>query len=169
GRARVLVPPTASLASVWVPDADLRAPRALPVLVIAGRDEKHLAAAIASVVDDLADSEISVPQRPPSGINPFEDRTVALLNRGVPSFAVDTEGTLHTALMRSCTGWPSGTWIDDPGRTAPHGYNFQLQHWTPVFDYALVCGDGDWRQAEIPTRSAQFSHPLLAVRPNRQG
>ncbi len=39
-------------------------------------------------------------------MEPFEDRTVALLNRGVPSFAVDSEGTLHTALMRSCTGWP---------------------------------------------------------------
>jgi alpha-mannosidase len=70
--------------------------------------------------------------------------------------------------MRSCTGWPSGTWIDDPRRTAPDGSNFQLQHWTHVFDYALVCADGDWRHAEIPTRSAQFSHPLLAVRPNQR-
>ncbi len=61
--------------------------------------------------------------------------------------------------MRSCTGWPSGTWIDEPRRTAPDGSNFQLQHWTHVFDYALVCGDGDWRQAQIPARSAQFSTP----------
>ena len=29
---------------------------------------------------------------------PFEARTVALLNRGVPSFAVETDGTLHTSL-----------------------------------------------------------------------
>jgi alpha-mannosidase len=98
----------------------------------------------------------------------FEARTVALLNRGVPSFAVDTDGTLHTALMRSCTGWPSGIWTDDPSRTAPDGSNFQLQHWTHVFDYALACGDGDWREAEIPTRSAQFSHPLLAVVPDHR-
>ena len=96
-------------------------------------------------------------------MGPFEARTVALLNRGVPSFAVDAEGTLHTALMRSCTGWPSGIWIDDPRRTAPDGSNFQLQHWTHAFDYALACGEGDWRRAAIPTRSAQFSHPLLAV------
>ena len=100
-------------------------------------------------------------------MDPFEDRTVALLNRGVPSFAVDADGTLHTALMRSCTGWPSGIWIDEPRRTAPDGSNFQLQHWTHVFDYALVCGDGDWRRAEIPARSAQFSHPLLAVAAGR--
>ncbi|HEX4250242.1 MAG TPA: NEW3 domain-containing protein, partial [Pseudonocardia sp.] len=139
---------------------------------IDGGDEETLAAAIASLVEDLTDSEaaeILVTQEPPSGADGFEARTVALLNRGVPSFAVDTAGTLHTALMRSCTGWPSGTWIGDPRRTAPDGSNFQLQHWTHVFDYALICGDGDWRHAEIPTRSAQFSHPLLAVRQNQAG
>jgi alpha-mannosidase len=81
----------------------------------------------------------------------------------VPSFAVETDGTLHTALMRSCTGWPSGVWIDEPRRTAPDGSNFQLQHWTHVFDYALVCGPGDWRHADVPDRGAEFSHPLHAV------
>jgi alpha-mannosidase len=82
----------------------------------------------------------------------------------VPGFAVDTEGTLHTSLMRSCTGWPSGVWMDpQPRRTAPDGSNFQLQHWTHTFDYALTSGDGDWRSASVPARSAEFSHPLLAV------
>lgn len=163
GHARVWVPAATPLAAAWVPGADLRAPAALPVLVVAGRDEEGLAAAIASLVEDLGDAEIVVTQRAGAGSADFEDRTVALLNRGVPSFAVDTEGTLHAALMRSCTGWPSGTWMDEPHRTAPDGSNFQLQHWTHVFDYALVCGDGDWRRAEIPARSAQFGHPLLAV------
>ncbi len=147
--------------------------RALPVLVIDGSDEKNLDAAIASVTDDLADAQIVVTQHAPAGMEPFDARTVALLNRGVPSFAVETDGTLHTALMRSCTGWPSGVWIDEPRRTTPDGSNFQLQHWTHVFDYALVSGDGDWRHAQIPGRSAQFSHPLLAVIPQapagRQG
>ncbi len=166
GRARVWVPAEGPLAAAWVPDADLRAPRALPVLVIDGRDGHGLAAAIASVVEDLADAEIVVDQRAPSGMGRFESRTVALLNRGVPSFAVDTDGTLHTALMRSCTGWPSGTWIDDPRRTAPDGSSFQLQHWSHAFDYALAVGDGDWREAEIPARAAQFAHPLLAVAPD---
>jgi alpha-mannosidase len=170
GRARVWVPAAKPLGAVWLPGADLRAVRALPVLVIDGRDEKSLAAAIASVADDLGDAEILVTQRADAEMEPFEARTVALLNRGVPSFAVDTEGTLHTALLRSCTGWPSGVWIDEPRRTAPDGSNFQLQHWTHDFDYALVGGEGDWRQADIPTRSAQFSHPLLAVSaPRRAG
>ena len=74
-------------------------------------------AAVASVVDDLADAEIAVDQQAPSELGEFEQRTVALLNRGVPGFAVDTDGTLHTSLMRSCTGWPSGVWIDP---AAPH-------------------------------------------------
>jgi alpha-mannosidase len=93
----------------------------------------------------------------------FESRTVAVLNRGVPGFAVDPDGTLHTSLMRSCTGWPSGTWIDPPRRTAPDGSNFQLQHWTHTFDYAVVSGGGDWRSAGLPARSAEFSQPLHAV------
>ncbi|MGH3558382.1 MAG: NEW3 domain-containing protein, partial [Mycobacterium sp.] len=170
GRARVWVPAAAPLAAGWVPGADLRDSRALPVLVIASRDDADLGPAIASVADDLADAEIVVVQQAPSGLQRFESRTVAVLNRGVPSFAVDTDGTLHTALMRSCSGWPSGVWTDEPRRTAPDGSNFQLQHWTHVFDYALVSGAGDWRHAEIPARSAEFSHPLLAVTaPGRVG
>ena len=170
GRARVWVPAATPLAAGWVPSADLRDSRALPVLVIASRDDADLGPAIASVADDLVDAEIVVRQQAPSGLERFEPFTVALLNRGVPSFAVETDGTLHTALMRSCTGWPSGVWIDEPRRTAPDGSNFQLQHWTHVFDYALVCGAGDWRHAEIPAHSAEFSHPILAVTaPERVG
>jgi alpha-mannosidase len=167
GRARVWVPAAAPLAASWVPGADLRDSRALPVLVIASRDDADLGPAIAALADDLVDAEIVVVQQAPAGLQPFEPRTVALCNRGVPSFAVETDGTLHTALMRSCTGWPSGVWIDEPRRTAPDGSNFQLQHWTHVFDYSLVCGAGDWRDAEIPARSAEFSQPLLAVTAHR--
>ncbi|AKN18188.1 alpha-mannosidase [Mycobacterium haemophilum DSM 44634] len=171
GRARVWVPAATPLAQVWEPGADLRGVQTLPVLVLAGSDDDGLSAEIASVADDLADAEILVTQadqQAPPDMDPFDDRTVALFNRGVPSFAVDPQGTLHTALMRSCSGWPSGVWIDEPRRTAPDGSNFQLQHWTHVFDYALACGAGDWRRAEIPARSAQFSHPLLAVSATRR-
>jgi alpha-mannosidase len=163
GTARVWVPPVAPLADQWVPDADLRGVRALPVLIVAGA---NLQDAVGSVVEDLADFEIAVDQGPPSGLEAFESRTVAVLNRGMPGFAVDSDGTLHMSLMRSCTGWPSGTWIDPPRRTAPDDSNFQLQHWTHSFDYALVSGDGDWRDADIPAHSAEFSCPLLAVAEN---
>jgi len=160
GSARVLVPAAAPLADQWVPDADLRGVRALPVLVVAAAE---LGQAVAAVVGDLAEAEIVVSQDAPTDTERFESRTVALLNRGMPGFAVDSDGTLHTSLMRSCTGWPSGVWIDPPRRTAPDGSNFQLQHWTHTFDYAIVSGDGDWRRAGLPARSADFSHPLRAV------
>ena len=163
GEARVWVPSVSPLAEQWVPGANLRGVRALPVLIVAGAD---LDAAVAALVEDLADFEIGVTQDAPSELEPFEARTVAVLNRGMPGFAVESDGTLHMSLMRSCTGWPSGTWIDPPRRTAPDGSNFQLQHWTHTFDYALVSGDGDWRQAEIPARSAEYSRPLLAVAEN---
>lgn len=160
GAARVWVPAAAELAKTWLPGADLRDVRALPVLVLAGT---ALDDVVTGVVDDLADWEIIVEQTAPADVQPFENRTVAVLNRGVPGFAVEPDGTLNLSLMRSCTGWPSGTWIDPPRRTAPDGSNFQLQHWTHVFDCALVSGDGDWRRAGIPARSAEFSAPLLAV------
>ncbi len=160
GEARVFVPATAPLATEWVPGAMLRGVRTLPVLIIAGT---QLSDAVAAVVDDLADAEITVSQESPTGLETFDAYTVALLNQGVPGFAVDSDGTLHTSLMRSCTGWPSGTWMDPPRRTAPDGSNFQLQHWTHTFDYALVSGEGDWRRAALPARSAEFSNALHPV------
>ena len=95
GSARVWVPAAAPLATTWLPGADLRGVRTLPVLVIAGGD--GLDEAVASVVEDLADAEISIDQQAPSDVEPFDGRTVAVLNRGVPGFAVDTDGTLHAS------------------------------------------------------------------------
>ena len=113
-------------------------------------------------MDDLADHVIDVGAGAP-GQDEYAGRTVALLNRGLPGFAVDSAGTLHASLLRSCTGWPSGVWIDPPRRTVPDGSNFQLQHWTHEFRYAIAAGDGDWRAAEIADNSAEFSRPLHAV------
>jgi alpha-mannosidase len=158
--SNVWIPAATSLADVWVPGADLRGLRALPVLIVSSPD--GLQAAVANLLDELNDLELHAVGLAAQRAD-FDDRTVALFNRGVPSFAVDSDGTLHTSLMRSCTGWPSGTWIDPPRRTAPDGSNFQLQHWTHNFDYALAAGDGDWRSADMPARSAEFGQPLLGV------
>ncbi|TXI36641.1 MAG: alpha-mannosidase, partial [Mycobacterium sp.] len=157
GRALLFVPAVAELDTVWVPDADLRGVRDLPVLIVCGDG------AIESLVTDLGDADIEVAQEAPAGTGEFDSRTVALINRGVPGFAVERDGTLHASLMRSCTGWPSGTWIDPPKRTAPDGSNFQLQHWSHTFDFALVCGGGDWRDIGMPSRSAEFNHPMVCV------
>ena len=163
GQARVLVPAAAPLAEVWKPGADLRDVLALPVLIIAGHRGSGLSSAVAALAEDLGDGNVEVHQAVPSGCGPFEPRTVALLNRGVPGFSVEPDGTLHSSLMRSCTGWPSGVWIDPPRRQVPDGSNFQLQHWSHSFDFALVTDGGDWRDAEMPSRSAEFNHPMVCV------
>lgn len=154
----VWIPAARPLREVWVPGADLRDPAALPVLVVGA--DGDTAGAVESLIADLADAEIHLGQ---DVREEFESRTVAVINRGVPGFAVDTDGTLHMSLMRSCTGWPSGTWIDPPKRTTPDGSNFGLQHWTHTFDYAVVSDVGDWRDADIPSASAEFNQPLLPV------
>jgi alpha-mannosidase len=155
GDAVCWVAPDKPLTDAWQPSADLRDARALGALVIPTQ-------ALRSVVDDLADHIIEVGEGDP-GQDAYAGRTVALLNRGLPGFAVDSAGTLHASLLRSCTGWPSGVWIDQPRRSAPDGSNFQLQHWAHEFAYAIAAGDGDWRAAGIPATSAEFSRPLLPV------
>ena len=44
--------------------------------------------------------------------------------------------SLYLSIMRSCSGWPSGVWIDPPRRSTPDGANFQFQHWSHHFEYA---------------------------------
>ncbi|HEX6755701.1 MAG TPA: glycoside hydrolase family 38 C-terminal domain-containing protein [Mycobacteriales bacterium] len=155
GRARVWVPAARPLAEVWVPDADLRGPRDLPVLVVAGPG------AVAELVDDLADAEVTA--GPPLDVPGLDDVSVAVLSRGLPGFAVDRTGALHLSLVRACTGWPSGVWIDKPRRSTPDGSGFQLQHWTHTFEYALASGAGDWRSAGFVPAGQGFTAPLHAV------
>jgi len=161
GSQREWIAAARPLRDIWLPGADLRDPGALPVLVVGAVGDP--AAAVATLIEDLADAEIVVDRDAPVGLEHFDSRTVALINRGVPGFAVDTDGTLHASLLRSCTGWPSGTWIDPPKRTAPDGSNFQQQHWTHTFDYAVTSGEGDWRDIDMPSRSAEFNQPLEPV------
>src|SRR3954468_11950197 len=157
GTARLWVPAGRALRQVWQPSADLTGVLDLPVLLVAGADEVALLAA------DLADAVVEVnqvvdPTTP--GEATLTDYTVGVLNTGMPSFAVDTDGGLNLAILRSCTGWPSGVWIDPPRRTAPDGSNFQQQHWTHHYDYALVAGPGDWRAAGLVRAGYQLNHPL---------
>ncbi|MED7951314.1 NEW3 domain-containing protein [Streptomyces sp. BE303] len=153
-RGAVWVPARTPLAEVWQPGADLRDLRALPALVVT--DPAPLAA-------DLADARIAAScPGPLPDTEQLVDHTAALLSFGLPGFAVDATGALHLSLMRSCTGWPSGVWIDPPRRTLPDGASFQLQHWTHEFHYALTGGPGDWRAQELPAQGQEFTHPLYA-------
>ncbi|MEV6976895.1 NEW3 domain-containing protein [Kitasatospora sp. NPDC093806] len=157
----VWVPARTPLAEVWRPGADLRDLRALPALVVTDP---------AALTADLADARITAVCPGTPSLEHLADHTVALLTYGLPGFAVDATGALHLSLMRSCTGWPSGVWIDPPRRTLPDGASFQLQHWTHEFHYALVGGPGDWRAQELPAQGQEFTHPLYArLTPGGQG
>jgi alpha-mannosidase len=132
----------------------------LPVLIVAG----DVATAVSSVAADLADAVLDVEQdldRLPA--SRFEDRSVAILNRGLPGYAVDVDGTLSVSALRSSTGWPSGVWIDPPRRSAPDGSAFQLQHWTHDLEYAVIAGAGDWRRAGFAAAAQEFGAPLTVV------
>ncbi|GGM77488.1 glycoside hydrolase family 38 C-terminal domain-containing protein [Dactylosporangium sucinum] len=157
GRARVWLPAERALSDVWRPNADLTGLLDLPVLVVIGDVE--------GFCRDVGTG--TVPATRPAGgrTDPdpdLDDRTVALLNRGIPGFAVDTSGALQLSLVRSCTGWPSGVWIDPPRRTAPDGSTFQQQHWSHTFEYALVTAPGDWRAAGLVRHGHELNHPLHA-------
>ncbi|WP_432838961.1 glycoside hydrolase family 38 C-terminal domain-containing protein [Dactylosporangium sp. CA-092794] len=152
---RVWLPAERPLAEVWVPGADLTGARALPVLAVAGDAVERLCADL-----DAGDVRVSAAGDDPDPA--LEEYTFGIVNRGLPGFAVDTGGALHLSLVRSCTGWPSGVWIDPPRRTAPDGSNFQQQHWTHVFEYAVAAGPGDWRDAGLVAAGHAVNHPMHA-------
>jgi alpha-mannosidase len=164
GWARVWVPALRPRGERSEPIPDLRGVRDLPVLVVAGRDAAATIGAIQSLAEDLADSVITVeqPQALDGPIGSLEDYTVAVLNRGLPGFNVEPDGNLYLSLMRSCSGWPSGVWIDPPRRAVPDGSNFQFQHWSHSFEYAIVGGAGDWRTGGIVEAGHEYNNPLLA-------
>jgi alpha-mannosidase len=162
GTARLWVPAARDRADAFGPDADVRGASDLPVLIVAG----DLAAAVAGLIGDLTDAVVDTgdavadPARPPV---PLADRSVALLNRGTPGGVVTPDGTLYMSLMRSCSAWPSGIWIDGDRRTAPDGSGFAWQHWSHTFEYALASGPGDWRAAGFSPLAEDYQHDLLAV------
>ncbi|MFF1293664.1 MULTISPECIES: glycoside hydrolase family 38 C-terminal domain-containing protein [unclassified Streptomyces] len=162
--AAVWVAPRASLREEWVPGADLRDLERLPLLVVAGGEDD--AKAVDALVADLDDFTVTATaagggEALPPG-DAWDGRSFSVLNRGTPGCVVTSSGDLHMSLMRSCTGWPSGIWIDPPRRTAPDGSAFQLQRWSHTFEYAVVAGEGDWREGQLPKRGHEFNRPLTA-------
>jgi alpha-mannosidase len=147
---------------------DRRGVRDLPVLIVAGVDADATVGAIEALVTDLADATIAIEQPPEldGTTAALEDYTVAVLNRGLPGFNVEADGSLYLSLMRSCSGWPSGVWIDPPRRSTPDGSNFQFQHWSHTFQYALVSTAGDWRGGSgrpgLVRAGHEHNNPLIA-------
>ena len=160
--ARLWVPATRSRAQRFAPDADLRGPRDLPVLIIAGAD---LPAAIDALRADLmAGGLAAVTTGELAAEDALADGAVALFNRGTPGGVVDAGGTLWMSLMRASSAWPSGVWIDGDQRTAPDGSSFAWQHWSHTFEYALAFTvSGDWRSAGFSAAAEDYNHDLIAA------
>ncbi|KUL31069.1 NEW3 domain-containing protein [Streptomyces regalis] len=166
GVAAVWVAPRASLREEWVPGADLRDLERLPLLVVAGTRPEDDAKAVDALIADLDDAVLRATaagggEALPPG-DAWDGRSFAVLNRGTPGCVVTSSGDLYMSLMRSCTGWPSGIWVDPPRRTTPDGSAFQLQRWSHTFEYAVVAGAGDWRELRLPQAGHAFNHPLTA-------
>ena len=171
GPARLWVPASQTRAEAFAPGADLRGARDLPVLIVAGGD---LAGAIAAVAADLDDAVIEAGEagdggdggdgggRPAPAPDDLAGHSVALLNRGTPGSLACPDGTLNISLMRSCSAWPCGVWIDGDRRTVPDGTSFAWQHWSHTFEYALAAGPDDWRAAGYPLAGQDYNHDLLA-------
>jgi len=168
GRGRVWVPAARGRQQAFAPGADVRGARDLPALIVAAAD---LEAAAAELLDDLADAVIEVPGPAPDPADTgaggpqtaLAGHCVALLNRGTPSSLVTPDGVLTIALMRACSAWPCGVWIDGEPRTTPDGSSFAWQHWSHTFEYALAAGPGDWRTAGFPQAGLEYNHDLLTV------
>ncbi len=168
-------------ATVWVPGkcppeqafgagADVRGLADLPVLIVAGHD---IDAAVAALIDDLGDAEIEV-RTQPAGFGgpddpPLAGHSVALLNRGLPGSIVTPSGQACISLMRACSAWPCGIWMDGGKRTLPDGSSFALQHWSHTFEYALTAGTGDWRTAAFPLAGQEYCHRLLTCETGLHG
>jgi alpha-mannosidase len=169
-------------ARVWVPSAlarddaylsrgsdsgpDLRGARDLPVLIIAGRDEDCLADEVGAVAGDLngsGDVGAAAMADEAEWAPPLASRTVAVLNKGTPGGVVSPDGTLWLSLMRACSSWPCGVWIDGDRRAAPDGSSFAWGHWSHTFEYALAAGSGLARTAGFNELAEDYNHPLVAV------
>jgi alpha-mannosidase len=167
GPARLWIPPARTAREAFAPGADLRGVRDLPVLVVAGADT---ATAITALIADLTDAVIeaaAVTDDPEGTAAGGPDRadlaghSVALLNRGTPSSLVTPDGVLSISLMRSCSAWPCGVWIDGDKRATPDGSSFAWQHWSHTFEYALAAGPGDWRSAGFAAAGQDYNRELL--------
>jgi alpha-mannosidase len=167
GVARLWLPARRSRADAFEAGADVRGVLDLPVLIVAAAD---LAAETERLATDLADAFIAadtvIGERTAAGggaATALAPHTVALLNRGTPSGLVTPGGDITMALMRACSTWPCGVWIDGKKRTSPDGTSFAWQHWSHTFEYALAAGAGTWRTAGFAAAGQDYNHDLLTV------
>jgi alpha-mannosidase len=92
------------------------------------------------------------------------DRGVAITSNGPLSAHVSEDGTISLNLMRSCTSWPAGVWIDPPARRLPDGLPLQTMHGSHRFSYSVVPHRGTFRNAQLSRTAEEFNSPIVTVR-----
>ena len=170
--ARLWVPAAQSRASAFAPDADLRGPRDLPVLIVAPRKRpawsRRLASGLASWRADWP-ARSCTPRWPTApgalpGEPPLAGGTVALFNRGTPSGgghagrdALDDAAAAPAPAGRAgcgstATGGPRLTGRASPGST---GRIRSRTRWRRRAD--------GWREAGFNAGAEDYNHDLTAV------
>ncbi|MFM7320903.1 MAG: alpha-mannosidase [Armatimonadota bacterium] len=90
-------------------------------------------------------------------------RGVAVLNRGLPGNSV--EGGVAMLALLKCTALKEGYGeiggFSKSTKTTD-GYEKGVRH---EFDYAVLPHGGDWREADLVRRGAEFNRPLRAIKP----
>ena len=133
---------------------------ALPTLwVRADAESRRLL--LTSLTRDRAIVIPSEASRLTEGLPSVADRGIAVVNRGAISCRVEPSGKLAVHLLRSCTSWPAGLWIDPPERAHPDGSPLGAMHGTHRFEYTVIPYLGDHRDAEIAARGQEVQYPPL--------
>lgn len=147
-------------AFLFVTDAQLGDPSwpALPVLVVEGKTQAELDAALEDMLGRFADTATILlpPNVDATGErHRVDDYGVAILNEGTYANSIEKGGVICMMLAHTCR-WYGGT------NNFPEGYLVpeQKHH---VFRYALYPHAGTWRDADTQRAGHDFNHPLLAT------
>ena len=131
---------------------------ALPVLLVSGENDEALAAAVRTLIDQLATGRVELPV----GCNATEetgsidDYGVALLNHGNVLGSVEHDNTMVLFLMHTAA-WGITPWGQD---RLPFAF---VPEWkTHRFTYALYPHTDDWRSAQVVQAGYDYNSPLMA-------
>lgn len=132
----------------------------LPTLIVSGRDEASLAAALKRLAGEVnRTGDLRLPAELNLAPTPAKlaEHGLAMLNRGTPLHSLEADGTLVLMLLHSVL-WARSPW-------GPDRLDFHLvaEHKTHRFDYALYPHAGDWREGGVPQAAYDYNNPLRAV------
>jgi alpha-mannosidase len=129
----------------------------IPELLVMGNDDAALEKAVAVLIDDLADDEISLPEHANAAgtAKAADDYGVALLNRGTLGASIENDGTMCLHLFHTAS-WPARRWGE--GKLSPFFVPERKSH---SYRYALYPHAGSWRQAGTVEAGYEYNNALI--------